>query len=430
MWTRWADWLENGPPTIFPDGPGVSEAGAEAGAPEASARKLTAAGAAGTKQETKAASTGHSHGHGHGYQSRAARTFKDLLRTLAPHVLDSGAVDGAVDEATGIFSVGHAGTAAASSSTADVKAQAVELAQHILELLEQPVTTPAAAAGAAAPASSRTSWTQQPADQALPDTHPTVLASRLVAVLKGAGRGSLITAVRKRLQQAAAASSPSKAVTDVAVMRALLTLAIRAAAAAEAPAAEADAAAAVGGPIIGTPVAIVASTVPVEYFGSSIASGDFNADGHVDTVFGAFGHTLQLAPSAGVVEDGAALTPTLLAQSGGFYIQYGPSNTSTGGAPTPAPAPAASMLSPLVFARLGWSACSLDFNHDGIADYAVSAPAQGWQWNVSQAPWQADFYYWGAVQIYYGAAGAGLSATPDVVIATTLNETHMGMHLQ
>jgi hypothetical protein len=275
-------------------------------------------------------------------------------------------------------------------------------------------------------------------------------------------------------------------------------------------------------PALAAPVAVVASASPLEYFGSAIAVGDFNGDGADDVAMCGYGYSYASPDTANL----------WLAQAGGFYVRYGAGNATSeapaaalttadaarsngsfkeqslpqaggsdseqqpagaavplGDAPvTPVPADTA-LRGDRVFSRLGWAACSLDFNlgesfgkghacssllsfcvaaaralfssllaseltlvprdwplclafADGVDDLAVSAPTQGWpaNWDPAstgpQGPWQANFYYQGAVHVYFGVRGAGLpagsgsGAQPDVMIVTGTNETHMGSTLR
>lgn len=92
-----------------------------------------------------------------------------------------------------------------------------------------------------------------------------------------------------------------------------------------------------------------------------------------------------------------------------------------------------------VYGRFGWSLATLDFNTDGVDDLAVGALNAGYSdWNVDVIAWQPgacsscccvaryphgtargagpEFRYYGAVYIYFGHVGTGLSASPDYTV--------------
>ena len=71
----------------------------------------------------------------------------------------------------------------------------------------------------------------------------------------------------------------------------------------------------------------------------------------------------------------------------------------------------------------------LDFNADGIDDLAVSAPSYGWNWAADPFDEAPQFPYVGAVHVYFGGNGTGLSPTPNVTIIGPVNQTNTGAHL-
>jgi FG-GAP repeat/Zinc dependent phospholipase C len=202
-----------------------------------------------------------------------------------------------------------------------------------------------------------------------------------------------------------------------------------------------------------TPIAVLASSNALEYAASSLAAGDFDGDSLVDIVVGGYGYSYSQngitpfessAAAAAAASVGASNQP-YLAQAGGFYVRYGGAkheNPATTGV-IPLPNATDAVQHPAtVFSRLGWSQCVTDFNLDGVDDLIVSAPSQGWpnNWAPSfdgpSGPWQASWYYLGAVHVYFGVKGQGLKISgdglslPDVMIVTGTNETHMGSTLR
>jgi hypothetical protein len=145
----------------------------------------------------------------------------------------------------------------------------------------------------------------------------------------------------------------------------------------------------------------------VGLFGSSIAAGDFDADGLHDVV--------ATAPGAGARGSGP--------RSGTASVRYGRGGST------------ATLRAGGPLARFG-SACQvLDFNLDGIDDLAVSAPGAS-RWNLSDAsatpfPDDADATYrsHGAVFVYLGAPEVGLSESRRITISASQAFTWLGATL-
>ena len=66
--------------------------------------------------------------------------------------------------------------------------------------------------------------------------------------------------------------------------------------------------------VVGTPFVTLASALPLEYAGASLAVGDFNGDGTDDVAMGAWGHSLNADPTA-------TAGGRLLMQAGAVYTQ-------------------------------------------------------------------------------------------------------------
>jgi hypothetical protein len=115
-------------------------------------------------------------------------------------------------------------------------------------------------------------------------------------------------------------------------------------------------------------------------FGRPLASGDFNHDGFADLAAGAPNETVGSLPVAGAVS-------VLYGSAAGLTVSGGRLFTQVGGA-----------IEAGDF--FGTAVASGDFNHDGFADLAASAPSE----TVGSLPAA------GAVSILYGSAG-GLTAT-------------------
>ncbi|KAG0297844.1 integrin subunit alpha 8 [Dissophora globulifera] len=134
--------------------------------------------------------------------------------------------------------------------------------------------------------------------------------------------------------------------------------------------------------------------LPIAYssFGHAVASGDFRGDGNIDLVVAAPHMTLDpLVPSQGAVflVPGQTLseveTSTDVRQIASRIIYGDPNEPQS---------------------RFGWSLAVVDLNRDGIDDLAIGAPGHG----------AKDLKYDGAVYVYFGHQGSGLSSKPDLVV--------------
>jgi hypothetical protein len=123
---------------------------------------------------------------------------------------------------------------------------------------------------------------------------------------------------------------------------------------------------------------------PSDFFGTTLAAGDFNNDGFSDLAIGVPGEDLAAITDAGAVTVLYGSASGLSASAGQFLSQDTPGVL---GAAEPNDG---------FGAALGVS----DFNNDSLADLAIGAPSEG-VGSAAQA---------GAVNVVYGAAG-GLTAT-------------------
>ncbi|HEV8628735.1 MAG TPA: FG-GAP repeat protein [Thermoanaerobaculia bacterium] len=112
-------------------------------------------------------------------------------------------------------------------------------------------------------------------------------------------------------------------------------------------------------------------------FGSALAAGDFDGDGHDDLAFSQPGFDLQ---SGGTQAD-AGLVSVRLYEGPGFGPDIALSQDTTGGASTPEPGD-----------QFGWSLAAGDFDDDGYDDLAVGVPFENWGGAVDA----------GVVHVFYG----------------------------
>jgi hypothetical protein len=114
---------------------------------------------------------------------------------------------------------------------------------------------------------------------------------------------------------------------------------------------------------------------PGDEFGFALAAGDFNHDGFVDLAVGAPLEDAGSTPDAGAIS-------VLYGSAGGLTRSGGQLFTQVGGAVEPDD-------------WFGFALAAGDFNHDGFADLAASAPSE----HVGSTPKA------GAVSVLYGSAG-------------------------
>jgi hypothetical protein len=118
-----------------------------------------------------------------------------------------------------------------------------------------------------------------------------------------------------------------------------------------------------------------------DWFGSTVAAGDFNQDGFADLAAGA------IFEDVGSTEDAGAVS-VLYGASGGLTATGGRLFTQVGSAPD-------------YEDSFGWAVTAGDFNRDGFADLAAGAPFENFTASREDS---------GAVSVLYGAAG-GLTAS-------------------
>ncbi|KAF9907517.1 integrin subunit alpha 8 [Lobosporangium transversale] len=140
--------------------------------------------------------------------------------------------------------------------------------------------------------------------------------------------------------------------------------------------------------------------LPVEYssFGHAAATGDFDGDGDVDMAISApHFHIDPLVPSQGAV----------------FILPGRSVFASAEGNGEESGTDVRSVASQILYgdpeqpqSRFGWSLAVVDMNQDGIDDLAIGSPGYG----------AKGLEYDGAVFVYFGHKGTGLSKRPDLVI--------------
>jgi hypothetical protein len=129
---------------------------------------------------------------------------------------------------------------------------------------------------------------------------------------------------------------------------------------------------------------IGSSAEPFDFFGSELASGDFQADGVVDLAVGVSGEAVGSVQFAGAVNVLSGSPGGLVAAGSQLFTQDSPGIGSTAEDSD----------------RFGASLATGDFDADGVADLAVGAPAESVGAVVGA----------GAVNVLYGS-GAGLTGS-------------------
>ena len=129
--------------------------------------------------------------------------------------------------------------------------------------------------------------------------------------------------------------------------------------------------------------------------GYAVASGDFDADGLPDLALGSPGRGVGGIPQVGGVEilSGADLA-RLMADGVTSILSSEVSSRLVGTDEN---------------SRFGHALAVVDLNSDGIDDLAVSAPHRN----------SVDMYYDGAVYVFFGQAGVGLSSEPSISVLVT-----------
>ncbi|XP_038627261.1 phosphatidylinositol-glycan-specific phospholipase D isoform X2 [Tachyglossus aculeatus] len=141
---------------------------------------------------------------------------------------------------------------------------------------------------------------------------------------------------------------------------------------------------------VSSPIASYFVGVPYARLGWALTSADLNEDGHDDLVVGAPGYSrpgsVQLGRVYVVYANGLGLPPV------DMDLDEEAHSILEGSQPS---------------GRFGSAVAVMDWNRDGVPDLAVGAPSVG----------SDRLNYTGAVYVYFGIRGKGLSPHPDVTIS-------------
>jgi hypothetical protein len=398
MWQRWSAWLRDGPPAVLPDSDGPQR--------HRGAEGLAAAAGAGA---------------GRGDRMRFARAFVTLLSShaataplLAPLAAESE--PGATGGVWLRYDTGHRDAALLTDAlNARGPAQRRRRARRGIALRVARAVSDAVR-GAEAGAGALAGFPELLFDflsaagfgaalEALPSD---AVRTNATATTGTAKRAVLQTLFRRAIEVHAADTPSEKRLRGMA------------------PRITASTVLGSTAPAAGTPFAILTSPVAQDALGTALAAGRFAGPLHPPSlVVSAHGRSLVNASASD-----PAGAPVGLPQTGAIYILPQNASLSPAGAPVSIPLPAASSIAGAdVVAKLGWAACVLDLNADGVDDLAVSAPGLGADWATNDQPWAPVYTYRGAVAVFLGQRGVGLASTPALFFAADEAFTYFGHSL-
>lgn len=149
-----------------------------------------------------------------------------------------------------------------------------------------------------------------------------------------------------------------------------------------------------------TVVKIYTDGSPGGYSGRAVAAGDWDGDGTPDVAYSTYG----------VGEPGRP-------QVGKVTVHFGRQ--------APGQPPATQVLTgPMAHGRFGWAMATIDWNHDGVDDLAVSAPTSSWE----DAPGHRHLtnttpfiYNFGSVLIFLGSNATGTRQATPLAFAVNIS---------